>query len=186
MAPFVFLVEVCVCRMRWIGVVLAVSLVSGCQALPPAPTPAPVSTPEAAETPGAISPLPSPTGASIDVSPLPPPSDAGAPTTEAQGIRFEIDRPVRAGDTVLRGAGVPGTGLAAHDVTRMGVELGAGIVGNNGRFEITVGQLTPSVRLGITLVEPDDTIWADPALLGPQSLVVPMVGSYLDTVMVEP
>lgn len=177
-------------RLRWIGAVLAVLLVAGCQALPPAPTPAvtdaPVSPPTVEQTPGPISPLPSPTGASIDVSPLPPPSGAGTPTALAEGLRFEIDRPVRAGDTVLRGAGTPGTSLVVHDVTRMGVELGAGIVGDDGRFEITVGQLTPNVRLGITLAEPDDAIWANTALLGPQSLVVPMVGSYLDTIMVEP
>ncbi len=176
-------------RLRWIGAVLAVLLVAGCQALPSAPTPvvtdAPVSTPAGTDEPGPVSPLASPTGANIDVSPLPPPSDT-TPIAEGQRFRFEIERPVRSGDTVLKGVGVPGTGLVAHDVTRMGVELGAGMVGADGRFEITVGQLTPNVRLGITLAEPDDAIWANSALLGPQSLVVPMVGAYLDTVMVEP
>lgn len=174
-------------RLRWMGIVLAVLLVGGCQPLPQAPTPAvteaPVSIPVATEVPAPVSPLPTPTGAAIDVSPL---TNSGAATSDEQGRRFEIDRPVKASDTVLKGAGLPGTGLVVHDVTRMGVELGAGIVGEDGRFEIPVGDLTANVRLGIALVEPDDALWSNPAVLGPQSLVVPMVGSYLDTVMVEP
>lgn len=176
-------------RLRWIGVVLAVLFVAGCQPIPPAPTPVVIETapaPSGTDAPLPVSPLPSPTGAAVDVSPLASPSTTGAPTIEAQGHRFEITRPVKASDTVLRGTGIPGTGLAAHDVTRMGVELGAGMVQDDGRFEITVGPLTPNVRLGITLVEENDSIWNTPAVLGPQSLVVPLVGAYLDTVVVEP
>jgi hypothetical protein len=164
------------------GVVMALVLLAGCAPVPPAPTPAvpteAAQTPISTEAPAPVSPLPSPTGAAIDVSPLPSPA--------AQQQRFEIDRPVKASDTVLRGSGLPGIGLEAHDVTRMGVQLGAGVVGDDGRFEITVGALTPSVRLGITLAEDDQSIWSNPALLGPESLVVPMVGAYLDTVLVEP
>lgn len=174
-------------RLRWIGVVMAVVLMAGCTPVPPGPTPdvPTVATPTVASTeapatlaPAPVSPLPEPTGAGVDVSPLPSPA--------AQGQRFEIDRPVKASNTVLRGTGLPGTGLEVQDVTRMGVQLGAGIVGEDGRFEITVGALTPQVRLGITLAEDDQAIWANPALLGPESLVVPMVGTYLDTVLVEP
>ena len=174
-------------RLRWIGVVLAVLFIAGCTPVPPAPTPvAPTEatlTPSSTQAPAPaatapVSPLPEPTAAGIDVSPLPSPA--------AQGQRFEIDRPVKASDTVIRGTGLPGTGLEVHDVTRMGVQLGAGLVGEDGRFEITVGSLTPKVRLGITLAEDDQAIWSNPALLGPESLVVPMVGTYLDTVLVEP
>ena len=174
-------------RLRWIGVVLAVLLVAGCQALPPAPTPLPPVEPTAQ-----VSPLTLPTAAP-DVSPLatdvPPVAADGAtpvPTVDAQGYRFALDRPVKAGDTTLKGTGLPGTLLEAHDITRMGVQLGGGAVGADGRFEIPVAALTPSIRVGITLVEPNDGIWANRALLGPESLVVPMVGAYLDTVRVEP
>jgi hypothetical protein len=124
--------------------------------------------------------------AALDVSPVATSQASAVPTVDAQGRRFEIDRPVKASDTVIKGTGLPGTVLEVHDVTRMGVQLGGGTVGSDGQFEITVGQLTPSVRIGITLAEPNDSIWANQAVLGPQALVVPMVGTYLDTVLVGP
>lgn len=176
-------------RLRWLGVVSAVILISGCQSLPPAPTPlpvAPTAAPAVQVAPTAqVSPLTVPTAA-IDASPVVTPEASALPTVDAQGRRFEIERPVKASDTVIKGTGLPGIPLEVHDVTRMGAQLGGGTVGEDGRFEITVAELTPSVRIGITLVEPDDSIWANPAVLGPQSLVVPMVGAYLDTVLVEP
>lgn len=68
----------------------------------------------------------------------------------------------------------------------MGVVLGAAVIGDDGRFEVPVQSLTPSIRIGISLAEPNDAIWANEALLGPQPLVVPLAGAYLDTVSVEP
>ena len=100
--------------------------------------------------------------------------------------RFQISRPVTAEDHVVEGSGLPGTGIVLHDITRMGVELGATVIGEDGRFEIPVQALTQNVRIGIALAEQDDSIWANPALLGPDALVVPLVGVYLDTVMVAP
>jgi len=126
------------------------------------------------------SPLATPTQAETNTSPLP------APTVAPAGIRFEIDRPVTAKDTVIKGSGLPGTPIEIQDVTRMGVVLGAAVIGEDGRFEISVPPLDAGIRIGISLAEPNDEIWANPALFGPQPLVVPLAGSYLDTVSVMP
>ena len=93
---------------------------------------------------------------------------------------------MKANDTVVKGTGLPGTVIELDDVTRMGVQLGGTTIGKDGRFEIAVAPLTPKTRVGIILAEPDPAVWANPALLGPQAMAVPMVGAYLDTVLVEP
>ena len=131
-------------RLRWLGVVSAVILISGCQSLPPAPTPlpvAPTAAPAVQVAPTAqVSPLTVPTAA-IDASPVVTPEASALPTVDAQGRRFEIERPVKASDTVIKGTGLPGIPLEVHDVTRMGAQLGGGTVGEDGRFEITVAEV---------------------------------------------
>mgnify|MGYP007112963155 FL=1 len=60
------------------------------------------------------------------------------------------------------------------------------MVGDDGRFALQVAPLTGNLRIGIQLVEQNDAIWAEKALLGPEALVVPMVGAFVDTVLVSP
>lgn len=150
-------------RARVCIVVLTVLLAAACQPLPPA-------------APTAVA----PTAAASALSPIAPPPDA------APAGRFAIDRPVQAGDTLVQGSGLAGTAIALYDLTNMGIELGGGVVGDDGRFALQVAPLTGNLRIGIQLVEQNDAIWAEKALLGPEALVVPMVGAFVDTVLVSP
>jgi hypothetical protein len=165
-------------RMSWIVSALVLFLLVGCQPIPPSPTVVPNQVNQS------TSPLPVPTADLPSTSPLSQPRPA--PSTDEGKERFQIDRPVTVGDAAIKGSGLPGTGILLHDITRMGVELGATVIGEDGRFEIPVQALTPNVRIGIALAEPNDAIWADQALRGPEPLVVPLVGVYLDTVKVVP
>ncbi len=103
-------------------------LVGGCLSIPPAGSPdgccahggvqRPVSYRAAPDEPGAASPDAAPAG------------------------RFAIDRPVQAGATLAQGSGLAGTAIALYDLTNMGVELGGGVVGDDGRFALQVAPLT--------------------------------------------
>ncbi len=158
-------------RVRVCIVLLAVLLAAACQSLPPA-------------APTAVA----PTAESSALSPIaPPPDEPGAASPDAAPAgRFAIDRPVQAGATLVQGSGLAGTAIALYDLTNMGVELGGGVVGDDGRFALQVAPLTGNLRIGIQLVEPNDAIWAEKTLLGPEALVVPMVGAFVDTVLVSP
>ena len=68
----------------------------------------------------------------------------------------------------------------------MGIELGGTTIGEDGRFTIKVEPLTGNIRIGIQLAEQNDAIWADKSLLGPEAMVVPLVGSFVDTALVAP
>lgn len=109
-----------------------------------------------------------------------------SPPISASGERFQIARPVRAGATMVSGTGTKGVAIKLYDLTHMGVELGEGVVQSDGRFAIKVEPLSANIRIGIQLVEQDDGIWQDKARLGPEALVVPLVGVFVDTVLVSP
>ncbi|MGC8781303.1 MAG: hypothetical protein ACP5UQ_10595, partial [Anaerolineae bacterium] len=100
--------------------------------------------------------------------------------------RFQIDRPIRAGATVVSGIGAKGVAIRLFDLTHMGVELGSSVVQPDGRFTIQVEPLPANVRIGIQLVEQNDSIWQNKSQLGPEALVLPLVGIFVDTVLVGP
>ncbi len=164
-------------RLRVFTVGLAVLLLAACQPLPASPTAAPTIVQLPAES-SQLSPMAAPTAVTV----LPTPSSV----TAATGDRFQLDRPVSAGDTLVTGSGPKGTAISLFDLTRMGIELGATTIGEDGRFAIEVEPLTGNVRIGIQLTEPNDAIWADKSLLGPEAMVVPLVGSFVDTALVAP
>ncbi len=128
-----------------------------------------------------LSPIRSPIAPPTAVIASPIPLSALAPDE-----RFQIDRPVRAGATVVSGTGMKGMAIKLYDLTRMGVELGSGIVQSDGRFAIEVEPLLANIRIGIQLVEQDDRVWQDKSRLGPEALVVPLVGIFVDTALVGP
>lgn len=152
-------------------------LIAACQPVPPAPTLAPAETLPVTDSTQS-SPVATPTAAEISV--LTGQSDVPSK------IRFEIDRPVKAQDTVVKGSGPKGISIVLLDATHMGVELGATTIGEDGRFTINVQPLPGNIRIGIQLAEHDNAIWSDKSLLGPGALVLPLVGAFVDTVLVVP
>lgn len=129
-----------------------------------------------------VSPLHSPVATATSVASSLPSSLS----TPMSSDRFQIDRPVHEGTTIVSGTGLRGTAIRLLDLTRMGVELGSGIVQSDGRFTIQVEPLPANIRIGIQLVEQDDSLWQDKSRLGPEALVVPLVGVFVDTVLVGP
>jgi hypothetical protein len=109
----------------------------------------------------------------------------------SDGVKFQIDRPVKLGATVVTGQGPAGVPISIVNVTNMGSELGVGVIGPDGRFSVAVDPLPGSTRIGLGLGDLQGTdlkaedFNAD-IYKGSEALVVPMVGYYQDTVLVRP
>lgn len=180
MAPFlsVLLTEAPLVQRTRVSIVcLAVLLLAACQPLPALPT--------------AVTAVVQPSVETNQSSPIATPTTLVALSTPSQASmtsedRFQIDRPVRADATVVTGSGPKGTAIVLFDLTRMGLELGATTIGQDGRFAVNVEPLVGNIRIGIQLAEPNDAIWADKTLLGPEAQAMPMVGAFVDTVLVSP
>jgi hypothetical protein len=157
--------------MKITRILFAISLVVGlmvaCSATPPQPTQSPLGS----------SPLASPT-----LSPLPQ-------IVSGPAVPFQLDRPVLAGTSVVRGTGPAGVPIYLADVTFMGDPLGTGTIGPDGKFEINVRPLEAGHRIGLALSELAGTPFKPeqfyPAEFhGPEAMQLPQVGFFWDTTMV--
>ncbi len=120
--------------------------------------------------------------------PYPPPNRA-APT--GKEVRFQIDRPVKVGDTVVRGSGPTGIPIVIMNVTMMGTILGGDDVGPDNRFEVEVPPLEPNIRIGLAIGDLTGTshTWEEfqsEWYKGKEALLVPLVGYFQDTALVQP
>jgi hypothetical protein len=102
---------------------------------------------------------------------------------------FRLDRPIVSGTDVIRGTGPAGVPIWIADVTFMGEVLGQGTIGPDGKFSINVKPLEASHRLGLALAELSGTPWKPEdfyhaEFYGPDSMQLPQVGFFFDTVMV--
>jgi len=129
---------------------------------------------------------------SIVVVPAVSPLDSPI-VTEAQPSRavpFQLDRPLRAGATEISGSGPAPILIVLEDVTFMGAFVGSGAIDESGRFHVTFSEpLEARHRIGLTIDvggtswTPDD--FSSEAFRGEEALVVPQVGFYYDTAMVQ-
>lgn len=105
--------------------------------------------------------------------------------------RFRFDLPLEPGATIVAGQAPPNLALAILDITYSGVVLGTGNSDADGRFEISVKELTPGNRIGITFAElqPGKTL-SDMSYdyypyRGENFMNVPNVGIFFETGLVE-
>jgi hypothetical protein len=134
-----------------------------------APTSTP--TPRLSPIPAQLSPL---------TSPLSVPANNAVP--------FQLDRPIAAGTTIIRGTGPAGVPIWIADVTFMGEVLGQGTIGPDGKFAIQVQPLEAKHRIGLALAELNGTKWKPEdfyhsEFYGPEATQLPQVGFFFDTVM---
>lgn len=120
----------------------------------------------------------------------PYPAPAQEPTIE--GVRFAIDRPLRAGQTTVTGAAPENTFVILSDITYAGQTLGEGQSDENGRFSIVVSPLTGGNRVGLSV----STLQGSQSMAevvqeyypyrGEGYIEVPNVGVFFDSALVEP
>lgn len=135
-------------------------------------------------------------------SPLPTPEQP-APTTESPStplpdlpqemlVPFRLEKPLRVGDTQVRGSGPPGVPIIIANVTLMGEPLVFGEIGPDGHFEVELpSPLEENYRIGVALGDFAGTPWTEeifrhPVFYGDESQTVPQVGFFYDTNLVKP
>lgn len=146
-----------------------------------------------------MAPSPTPLPESSTSEPYPPLLTApasnvaypGLKTPIPNAVRFELDRPIKAGATLVTGSAPAGVVINIVNVTLMGEWLGNGVVGDDNRFSINVTPLLAKIRIGLEIADIGSSGYAvedffNDAFLGPESRNFPQVGYYLDTALVEP
>ena len=116
---------------------------------------------------------------------LPPPDAYPGPTDASEGTILSFDRPLTPGSTIISGDGPPGLLVHILNVTQMGKLEGSGIIGDDGRFSISVPPLVENVRLGVTTDNAMQSLADANVLPGEGEFSVPQVGYFYDTLMVR-
>jgi hypothetical protein len=149
--------------------------------------PAPVAATVDAAYPGPSAKIP---GYADPAYPAPaiPTQNPGTPITVTP---FKLDIPIVEGATTVTGVGPAGAPIILADVTLNGQILSKVKVGPDGKFTFTTpAPLEKGHRLGIALGDLTGTPWVeknydDPGFQGPQPQLVPNVGFFYDTTMVQ-
>lgn len=137
-----------------------------------------------------VSAYPAPDTTTATTSGAYPGPEATEPLGGPLGPNFEIQRPVKAGDTTISGRAPKNLFIGIADITYGGGLLGSGQSDGNGNFSFTVTALPEKHRIGITIL--DATMSMEEAATeyfayrGEGASNIPNVGFFFDTVLVEP
>lgn len=137
---------------------------------------------------------PAPTTAALPIDVLPYPMDP-TPTqksgTPVEIIPFRLDKPVYEGATEITGTGPANIPILLADITFNGEIIGGVSVGKDGKFVIKLTMpLEKGHRIGIGLDDLTTTQWVqanfnDPGFNGDEAMLVPQVGFFFDSAMVQ-
>jgi hypothetical protein len=142
----------------------------------------------------AASPLPylEPQVSASVYSPYPAPGSTPAPSAPPVAVvPFHLNRPIPVGATEVSGTGPAGVPILIADVTGYGEILAEGIIQPDGTFTIALPYpIEANHRIGLSLNDLAGTGWtedsfSDPGFIGEEFKLVPMVGVYYDSVLVE-
>jgi hypothetical protein len=128
---------------------------------------------------------------SPQLSPLAVVSPLSSPVVApSNSVAFQLDRPILAGATIVRGSGPAGVPVYISDITFMGEPLGTGTIGPDNRFAITVQSLDAGHRIGLALGELSGSQFKPEQFYpidfhGPGAMQFPMVGFFFDTTTIS-
>jgi hypothetical protein len=108
-----------------------------------------------------------------------------SPDEMREGILFAINTPLRPGDTEINGVGPAGLTVFVVNVTLMGDLIGSGQIGDDGTFRIAIPALEPNFQIGLFADLEAAGIDPDSVVAGPGARVVPLVGFFYDTALVQ-
>ncbi|MEM7031982.1 MAG: hypothetical protein AAF629_20685 [Chloroflexota bacterium] len=103
---------------------------------------------------------------------------------------FQLVKPIKEGDTVIRGSGPPNIPIRILDITFMGQSITNGIIDSQGQFELPVPPLAKGHWVGVTVGDLSGSGYAiedfqKPGFNGNEATVVPQIGFFYDTYTVE-
>ena len=128
-----------------------------------------------------VTPLPDayPATTSLPPEAYPPPMP-----TARTGTLLALDKPIRAGDTVVSGVGPASLPVVISNITFLGEQLGAGVIGDDGIFSIEVSQVPSSIRIGLTADIGSIGLMESDIRPGDDAISVPEVGYFYDSFVI--
>lgn len=108
-----------------------------------------------------------------------------APTVELDGVPLTVNRPVPPGATVVTGEGPPNLNIYIVDMTHMGIMLGSGLIGEDGKYAVNVTPLEENVRIGVSTDSALSGVPDEGIRPGEGGFSVPQVGYFYDSVVVR-
>lgn len=103
--------------------------------------------------------------------------------TNSSATLLAFDKPIQSTDSVITGVGPSGLTVYILNMTFMGTELGSGVIDNDGKFAITVSELQPGTRIGLTADLTTLGLTENDIRPGDGEMAVPRVGYFFDTVV---
>jgi hypothetical protein len=106
-------------------------------------------------------------------------------------VPFRFDRPLLVGATEVTGTGPSGVPILVVDLTAYGKVLAEGTIRPDGTFKVTLPfPLEANHRIGLSTNDLSNTGWtedtfSDPGFFGEDPQLVPMIGFYFDTILIE-
>ncbi|MFN3981890.1 MAG: hypothetical protein ACK4SA_16060 [Caldilinea sp.] len=120
----------------------------------------------------------------------PAPQTPTPETSRIPIVPFILERPLKAGDTVVRGTGPANVPIIIVDVFLMGETLGEGVIDSEGSFEVSVPPLETGHWIGVAVNDLSNTdlefsdFYAQ-GFRGPGAEQVPQVGFVHDSEFVQ-
>jgi hypothetical protein len=130
-----------------------------------------------------------------------PPSDEGYPTPpkasdlpvegypitpdKPDGIPIGLNKPISVGDTSITGYGPVGLPVQIINITFMGEQLGAGVVGADGTFSIPVTPISNGIRIGLLANLDSIQLTSNDVLPGDEAINIPQVGYFIDSSVIR-
>jgi hypothetical protein len=107
-------------------------------------------------------------------------------------VPFKLEKPIVEGTTEVRGTGPADIPILLMDISLMGDTLADTTIQPDGTFVFTLPDpLQKDHLIGITLADLSGTIWTtnnfdNPGFEGDTPSLIPQVGYFFDTALVEP
>jgi hypothetical protein len=183
-------------RLSTVGLLALALAACASQPTPPpaaetAPTTQPAPTGEAGEAypaPGAAQQSGYPAPATAD-SQAAAPAGYPAPQQQAElpeGPAFTIDTPLTASQSAVTGTGPAGVPIRLVNMTRNGEEIGQAVIGEDGKYSITVSGLPAGEQVGIVLGDLTGTSFEPTQFLrGPGYEDIPQLGLFFAQASVQ-
>jgi hypothetical protein len=122
--------------------------------------------------------------------PTPQPKSPSSPLSPVSplitAVPFQLDKPIPAGATLVKGTGVPGVPITIVSISNMGRTLGMGIVDSDGTFEVKVSALEANLFVGLSVGDPAKSQYQPENFYGKEfhgeaAMQIPQIGFFHDT-----
>jgi hypothetical protein len=99
----------------------------------------------------------------------------------SNAIALGFDHPIKSTDILLTGVGPSGLEIYVLDITFMGAELGRTVIDKDGTFSITVNDMQPGIRIGLSADISSIGLTQEDVIPGDGEISMPRIGYFFDS-----